>query len=63
MYFRIFLLALSLYPASWAMESYLAPNYESPGAVGNLMTWIATVRGPSSFYHPAIVAMIQKQVK
>ena len=45
------------------MEIYLAPNYESPGAVGNLMTWIATVRGPSSFYHPAIVAMIQKQVK
>ena len=25
------------------MDIDLAPNYESPGAVGNLMTWIATV--------------------
>ena len=27
----------------FGMEATLAPSYEGPGAVGNLMTWIATV--------------------
>ena len=42
MYFPAICLVILMSPASLAMEVDLAPNFESPGAVGDLMTWIAT---------------------